>query len=140
MEFGKHLRRLRESRGYSIRQLSMRSGVSFGQISKIENGRRGVPKPETIEKLAKGLGVDYDYLMSLAGYINDDDEGTETLELTHFLRKANIMFHGKPLTKEDKQRVEDVLTGLFWHALEKRKKEGKENIGGKDGEEDNSDV
>lgn len=139
MEFGEQLKKLRESRGYSLRQLAMRSGVSFGQISKIENGTRGVPKPDTIEKLAKGLGVDYDYLMELAGYIPDDEE-KETYELTQFLRKANVMFHGKPLTKEDKQRVEDVLTALFWHATEQRKKGVKKDIGSEDGEEDNKET
>lgn len=136
MEFGKHLRRLRESRGYSIRQLSMRSGVSFGQISKIENGRRGVPKPETIEKLSNGLGVDYDYLMSLAGYVSND-ETAETMELTEFLKKANVLYHGTPLTEEDKKRVEDVLTGLFWDAYKRNLKGEEKNSTSKDGGEDN---
>lgn len=137
--FGAYMKKLREERKFSVRQLAMKAGVSPAQVSRMETGDRGTPRPETIKKLAIALNVDYEHLMKKAGYITVE-EAYETSELTEFLKKANIMFHGKPLTKEDKQRVEDVLTALFWHALEKRKKEGKENIGGKDGEEDNSDV
>lgn len=121
MDFGKHLKRLRESKGYSLRQLSYKSGVSFGQISKIEQGTRGTPKPETIEKLAKGLGVSYDYLMELAGYIEPDKPNTP-VELTEFLRSANVLFHGQPLSKEDKERVEEVLRLIFFDALDRKKK------------------
>lgn len=121
MDFRKNLRRLRESKGYSLRQLSYKSGVSFGQISKIEQGTRGTPKPETIEKLAKGLGVSYDYLMELAGYIEPDKPNTP-VELTEFLRSANVLFHGQPLSEEDKERVEEVLRLIFFDALDRKKK------------------
>jgi len=122
MEFGRQIKRLRESRGYSLRQLAIKSGVSFGQISKIESGVRGIPKPETIEKLAKGLGVSYDYLMELAGYV-ESEKPVRPVELTEFLRNANVLFHGQPLTEQDKQRIEDVLTALFFDALKRRNKE-----------------
>lgn len=125
MEFGKHLKRLRESKGYSIRQLSIKSGVSFGQISKIEQGTRGTPKPETIEKLAKGLGISYDYLMELAGYV-EPEKPDQPVELTEFLRNANVLFLGQVLTEQDKQRVEDVLTALFFDALKKRREREEE--------------
>lgn len=130
------MRRLRESKGYSIRQLALRSEVSFGQISKIENGHRGIPKPETIQKLSRGLGVDYDYLMSLAGYITNDDT-VETKELTEFLKKANVLYHGTPLTEEDKKRVEAVLTGLFWDAYKRSLKGEEKNSTSKNGGKDN---
>lgn len=120
MNFGKNLRRLRESKGYSLRQLSIKSGVSFGQISKIEQGTRGTPKPETIEKLAKGLGVSYDYLMELAGYV-EPEKPDQPVELTEFLKNTNVLFLGQVLTEHDKQRVEDVLTALFFDALKKRR-------------------
>ena len=120
LDFGKHLKRLRESRGYSIRQLAYKSGVSYGQISRVEQGTRGTPKPETIEKLAKGLGISYDYLMELAGYV-EPEKPDQPVEMTEFLRNANVLFLGQPLTKQDKQRVEDVLTALFFDALKKRR-------------------
>ena len=112
---------LREAKRYSIGKLAMLSHVSYGQISKIENAQRNLPKPETIKKLANGLGVSYEYLMRAAGYY-DPEVMKESEELTEFLKKANVMFHGRPLTEEDKKRVEDVLTAIFYDALTRRKK------------------
>lgn len=72
--FGVLLRELRESRGMTVNQLGIYSEVSPALISKIENGKRGTPKPDTIEKLAKGLKMPYEELMAVAGYV---DEGKE---------------------------------------------------------------
>jgi len=71
--FGQELRRLREKRGLTVNQLGIYSGVSPALISKLENGKRGIPKPETIEKIAKGLKMDYKELMKIAGYIDEED-------------------------------------------------------------------
>lgn len=56
----------------SVNQLAMYSGVSAAGISRIENGKRGVPKPLTIKKLARALKVPYEDLMLLAGYIEQE--------------------------------------------------------------------
>lgn len=72
--FGEVLRELREKRGLGVNQLSMQSGVSSGLISKIENKERGTPKPETIEKLAKGLKIKYEDLMEKADYLESKKE------------------------------------------------------------------
>ena len=39
----------------------------------------------------------------------------------------DLMFDGIPLDEEDKKRIKDVLTGLFWEAkqMNKRKKSDK---------------
>ncbi|GED55438.1 XRE family transcriptional regulator [Brevibacillus borstelensis] len=68
MDFGKYIKQLRESRALSVRELARRSGVSFAHISQIESGQRGIPKPETIKKLADGLNWEFDDLMHNAGY------------------------------------------------------------------------
>ncbi len=73
-DFGEVLRELREKRGLTVNQLGMYSEVSPALISKIENGKRGTPKPETIRKLAKGLKFDYDELMVLAGHVTEEKE------------------------------------------------------------------
>lgn len=75
--FGEVLRELRESKRLSVNQLAMYSGVSSGLISKIENKKRGTPKPETIEKLAKGLKIKYEELMSLAEYTSPNNKERE---------------------------------------------------------------
>lgn len=52
-----------------MNQLAVYSGISSATISKIENGKRGTPKPATIKKLATVLKVPYENLMAAAGHI-----------------------------------------------------------------------
>lgn len=52
--FSRNLRALRESAGLTHAQLEERVGVSGGQVSKWENGRR--PRPAIIKKIASVLG------------------------------------------------------------------------------------
>ncbi|MBD8889885.1 helix-turn-helix transcriptional regulator, partial [Bacillus velezensis] len=72
--FGKQLRTLREKRHLTVNQLATYSGVSAAGISRIENGKRGVPKPATIKKLADALKIPYEELMQTAGYIETVQE------------------------------------------------------------------
>ncbi len=52
------LRKLREARVLSLRELEELSGVSYNTIWFIEAGRRQRTHPRTIRKLAKALGVE----------------------------------------------------------------------------------
>lgn len=67
--FGEVLREIREKRSLTVNQLGIYAKVSPALISKIENGKRGVPKPETIAKLAEALKMPYDELMEKAGHL-----------------------------------------------------------------------
>lgn len=55
-EIGRIIREDRESRGISLRELSMRSGVAKGNLSKIERGCQKMTV-ETLEKLAHALAL-----------------------------------------------------------------------------------
>ena len=50
------LRRLRQDRALSLRELGERSGVAFDTINKLELGKRSA-HPRTVRKLAEALGV-----------------------------------------------------------------------------------
>lgn len=63
----------------SLRELSRRSGVSAGQISRIESGETVQPSPETLRAIAAALGAHPDLLLFLAGHITED-EVTEHIE------------------------------------------------------------
>ncbi|KFZ43035.1 XRE family transcriptional regulator [Anoxybacillus flavithermus] len=80
-QFGSYIRALRTKKGFTVNQLALYSGVSSAQISRIENGLRGIPKPETIKKLSEALGHSYENLMQAAGYI-DDNTKTDLPALT----------------------------------------------------------
>lgn len=77
MSFGEELKKLRESKGMTVNQLAIYSGVSSASISRYETGDRSTPKPPTIEKLAKGLKVDYKRLMVMAGYVEPNKKESE---------------------------------------------------------------
>ncbi len=50
------LRQLRESRGWSCRDLADRAGITYGTVSHLETGRYE-PKHSTIAALARALEV-----------------------------------------------------------------------------------
>lgn len=134
--FGPYMKQLREQQGYSINQLAEAAGISNSQISRIENGVRGVPKPATIRKISDALSVPYTEMMKQAGYI-EPGSSTEHQDVPEWATYKDrrdfkkmleddddLMFDGIPLDEEDKKRIKDVLTGLFWEAkqMNKRKK------------------
>ena len=50
------LKELRRERVLSLRELEVRSGVSYHTIWRLEDGRQGA-HPRTVRKLAEALGV-----------------------------------------------------------------------------------
>lgn len=63
MDLGKRVRALRANVDMTIKEVSLRSGMSASAISKIENNQLS-PTYESIIKLARGLGVDISELFS----------------------------------------------------------------------------
>ncbi|MGM0214179.1 helix-turn-helix domain-containing protein [Enterococcus sp. AZ109] len=61
MDFGTKLKALRNSKGFGVNQLALKSGVSASNISRFERGERKDPTLETVKKLAKALGVSISY-------------------------------------------------------------------------------
>src|SRR5919107_746473 len=57
MGTGRRVRELREERELTIRELARRSGLTPNGVSRIELGQR-VPSSASVEKLARGLGVE----------------------------------------------------------------------------------
>lgn len=119
MYFYDQLRDMRKLKGFTIRELADRSGVSAAYISQLENGNRGVPSPEVLMKLSEGLNVSYSALMELAGYLQSDEAAKETglkvpVNLRRFLRENELMFDGVVLSELDKEWIERMLTVLFW--------------------------
>ncbi len=53
MDFYDQLKDMRKMKGFTIRELADRSGVSAAYISQLENGNRGVPSPDVLMKLSE---------------------------------------------------------------------------------------
>lgn len=118
MYFYDKLRDLRKLKGFTIRELADRSGVSAAYISQLENGNRGIPSPDVLMKLSEGLNTSYSDLMEIAGYLENPNRPKEQpsnpVNLRRFLRENELMFDGIVLSDQDKEWVERMLTVLFW--------------------------
>ncbi|MCM6863904.1 helix-turn-helix domain-containing protein [Enterococcus faecium] len=119
MEFGEKLKELRTSRGLGVNQLALKSGVSASQISRFEKGERKDPTLETLKKLSVALGVSISYFEENSpvnvDLIPDWANENDLIELDKLLESnVNMAYGGETLTDEERQRVKDILTGLFW--------------------------
>lgn len=124
MYFYDKLRDMRKLKGFTIRELADRSGVSAAYISQLENGNRGIPSPEVLMKLSEGLNISYSDLMEIAGYLENPNrtllETGNPVNLRRFLRENELMFDGIVLSEQDKEWVERMLTVLFWKERSKK--------------------
>lgn len=103
-EFGEYIRKLRKEREMTIRQLELYSGVSNSYLSQLENGKRGIPSPDILKKLAKGLKVDYVFLMRKAGYVEESDDEIDH-DLQEFIDNVKVWYKEEPKTKEEKLKM-----------------------------------
>jgi transcriptional regulator with XRE-family HTH domain len=70
------LRMIRLVRGYSLKEVAGRSGLSAGYIQKIERGEIKEPSPHRLRRIAGALDYSYPQLLVLAGYVDDDATGS----------------------------------------------------------------
>ncbi|WYJ90206.1 hypothetical protein A5888_001934 [Enterococcus sp. 9E7_DIV0242] len=122
------LQRIKElafEKGISLAEIERSAGLSSGSITKWD---KSSPSTDKLLKVATYLHVSMDYLTG-----NSENVPTETtpewaseediLELDKMLdSNVNMSYGGENLTEDEKQRVKDILTGVFWEKLEKKKK------------------
>lgn len=113
-EFGKYIRKLRNDRELTIRQLELYSSVSNSYLSQLENGKRGIPSPDILKKLSKGLKHPYNDLLEKAGYIDEVDETSERDAIIHKIAtefpNIDLMFKDiESWTTEDFEDLYDYI-------------------------------
>lgn len=122
--FGKRLKQLRTNRHMTQDELGEIFNPPLAQ-STIGTYERGVRQPslENLIIISNYFNVSIDYLLGIT-----DEERTVTTfkeenpqELREFLNQNNILFNGAELSEDDKQRMIDILTGLFWESFTKKK-------------------
>ncbi|MFZ7647109.1 helix-turn-helix domain-containing protein [Staphylococcus saprophyticus] len=90
----------RKNKGYSLHQVSNKTGLSHTFISELEHGKRMTPVPEDLRKLADAFDIDYEYLMVKAGYL---DEPRNNNEDEYFMFRDKDAFDSLP--SEDKEKI-----------------------------------
>lgn len=69
-EFGTYIRNLRKERGLTLKELGKATELSHPYLSQIETGKRTIPSPDILKRLADSLGVEYEDLLIKAGHID----------------------------------------------------------------------
>lgn len=85
LAFGERMRSLRRELGFSLRELSIASGISKGHLSSIEQGFAAITT-ESIERIANGL--DLSPLLLLA--FSDEDELAAIVDLIRQLPTTRL--------------------------------------------------
>jgi len=110
--FGVFLRKLRENRGLSLRELSQLAGIDHAYIYRLETGAKESPSAEVLAKLARALKAtkrDADMLrylaenpnvsVGLAEYAIED----QTVTLDELATAAGVVYRGS--TRRDYKTV-----------------------------------
>ncbi len=74
--FGAYMRRLRKSKGLTLKQVETQAKVSNAYISQIERGLRNPPHPDILKRLARAYDVQHRELLIAAGYLEEDSAET----------------------------------------------------------------
>lgn len=128
-KFGAELRRIRKNeRNMTMIEVADKADLTQGYLSLIENGHKGIPKPETITKLASALEVKPDELMFLAGYIKKDtyNEITQASQEMEKLSKKRALFENR--IEEMNERIKRVSDSIARLEKEFQNDEDDENL------------
>jgi transcriptional regulator with XRE-family HTH domain len=66
--YGDYMKALRESKGFTLREVEKKTDVSNAYLSQLESGKIKQPSPTTLYKLAELYEVKYEVLMEKVGY------------------------------------------------------------------------
>lgn len=117
---GQKLKHLRDIRNRTQDEVAKALGTSRAAYSHLENDRNQ-PDNDMLVKLATYFDVTTDYL--LGNNVPDWATNEDVLDLQEMLESnVNMAYGGEHLTEEEKQRVKDVLTGIFWEKIQSKKK------------------
>jgi transcriptional regulator with XRE-family HTH domain len=95
---GSYIKALRETKRYSERKLGILSMVSHATISRIENGI-SMPDPGTLLKLSAPLGVSYEVLLNIAGYLKGNRSIQSNIKLIRENKKMTYVQFSSDIKK-----------------------------------------
>ncbi|KYG95732.1 helix-turn-helix domain-containing protein [Paenibacillus jamilae] len=127
MELADKIQELMDERGITKYRLAKETGVSYTGVTKILTGQTKHPQIDSLKLIANYFNKPLDY------FTVDEGEDTQLIpewatskDIADFKQMLEedqpIMFDGVPIEGEKRQRVMDMLTGLFWESKELNKK------------------
>lgn len=124
MSIAEKLQKLMDEKGISAYKLSKDTGISYTGINKILNGKTKHPRLDMMEVISSYFDKQVDFFTSNEQDSKQNEE--EIKDFKNFLTNdTKIAFDGVELTDDDKRRINDILTAIFWDDKQKKKKEKK---------------
>lgn len=131
MSLGLRIKELRLQKELTQQYMAEKLNMGRSNFGHIENDRV-TPTSEDLQKIADILETSTDYLLGRSpqkykSYVSEPSTPSwsspkDLRDLKKIIEEGDIMFDGVPLDSEKRQRVMDVLTGLFWEAKKMNKK------------------
>lgn len=122
--FGERLKDLRVKRNLTQDEFGLIFEPPLAQ-STCGTYERGVRQPslENLVVIANYFNVTTDYLLGLTDEFTTINTFKEEnpKELRDFLNKNKVLFNGSELSEDEKNRMIDILTGLFWNHFTNKK-------------------
>lgn len=130
-QLGSFLRKMREQKKLSIRQLAKFTGVSPAYISQLENNYRKNPTPHVLRSLCEGLEIDYEQFLIEFKQLSKTDikerkalyaeykeqsavQETSQVDLYDLLQEnEEIIYRGKTLSENERKKIKTMLHMLL---------------------------
>ena len=103
---GERIRGLRKQAGLKQSELAAQLGVSTSAVGMYENNRRVPPRPVLL-RLCSIFHVTADYLLAEEEVSADLEQELDALK-QKLMRQDGLLFHGKPVSAEDLEKVFDA--------------------------------
>jgi HTH-type transcriptional regulator, competence development regulator len=103
---GRHLKRIREGRGWSLARTGKEAGVSTAYVQKLERGEIFSPSPHKLRGVAKALEIPFDEVMRLAGYAVPSPGSSDVDDSVRVLAQA---LQAEDLTATEIEELSDYL-------------------------------
>jgi len=104
MNIGEKIKKVREAKGFSQKQVAVMLDMDQSQYSKIENGKTD-PTTSTLEKIAKTLGVDVPVLFASDDIFKDVNSADKTL-----MEKIRLI---EQLDDKERVSIYNIVDSLF---------------------------
>jgi transcriptional regulator with XRE-family HTH domain len=108
--FGNYLKKLRNERGYSLKDLERMTAISPSYINRLEKGERKAPTYPIIVKLAQALGVDTSGFLVTAGL--DKTMNGPIPDFMQLVYGNDFMIGGKIADKQIKDVLYELISAI----------------------------
>ena len=125
-ELGIMLKKLRESKDLTIKELANKAKISNGTVGDIETGRNK-SSIKTIEKLSQALELNEKERELLFASFMPKDIGKKLTkrdkkQLSEIIDSVDYFFNDESISEEDKKKLYDSLQELYFDAKSRNKR------------------